>query len=386
MEIRARYLTVGLFTLGIIAAGFLFVYWLYNAGGLGRREAYRVRFQGSVSGLFSGSPVTFNGLRVGEVTATTIDPVSPGTVVVTVGIQPGTPVRADTKVALDFQGLAGAATVALKGGNADAQPLALTGTEPPMLIADADAGQSVTESARTVMQKLNVVLTENSDPLKATLINLKTFTDALSRNSDRVDGILSGLERMTGGANKKGPGLVIDLTAPRNFKPLDHPPAGQLAIPEPTAIGTLDTDKLILDPAAPPDTSPAQWADALPKLVQARLVQSFENAGLVGSVIRGSEGTAADYQLQTDIRSLRVVAAPAPAAEFEVAAKLLTDKGHILAGRIIKKSIALPSNDPKIAASSLNEVFGKATVELVDWATATLAALPPKVPDVTPAQ
>ena len=68
MEIRARYVLIGAFTLAVIAAGFGFVYWLNNAGGLRERAVYRVRFEGSVSGLLAGSAVLFNGIRVGEVT------------------------------------------------------------------------------------------------------------------------------------------------------------------------------------------------------------------------------------------------------------------------------------------------------------------------------
>jgi len=37
METRARFILVGLFTLAVILAGFGFVYWLNNAGGLGPR-------------------------------------------------------------------------------------------------------------------------------------------------------------------------------------------------------------------------------------------------------------------------------------------------------------------------------------------------------------
>jgi len=386
METRARYLTIGLFSLGVIAAGFLFVYWLYNGGGLGRRDAYRVKFQGSVAGLFTGSPVTFNGLRVGEVVGLVLDPAAPGEVVAELGVVPGTPIRADTKVALDFQGLTGAAAVALNGGSAAARPFALTGAEPPMLVADAGATRSMTESARVVLQRIDNVLNQNADPLSSTISNLKTFTDALSRNSDRVDGILAGLERMTGGAAKKGPGQLVDLTAPKSFKPLSKVPAGQMVVPEPSTTGKLDTDKLVLDPSAPADAVGGQWADVLPKLLQSRIVQSFENAGMVGSVIRGNETTAADYQLQTDVRSFRIVSTPALAAEFELSAKVLNDKGRILAGRIIKKSVALAANDPKAAASGLDEAFGKVTVDLVDWATEVLAAQPPKTADPPPAQ
>ena len=77
METRARYALIGLFTVAVVLAGFAFVYWIQNAGGLGQRSAYRVRFDGSVSGLLVGSNVLFNGMRVGEVIALELDKKQP---------------------------------------------------------------------------------------------------------------------------------------------------------------------------------------------------------------------------------------------------------------------------------------------------------------------
>ena len=230
MEIRARYLTIGVFTLLVIATGFLFIYWLYNSGGLGRREAYRVQFPGAVAGLFVGSPVTFNGLRVGEVTSLGLDADQPQLVLANIGVAPGTPIRSNTKVELDFQGITGASSVALSGGAASGQPLSLTGSEPPTLVADVAGLQSMTQSARAVLQKLDGVLTDNADPLKSTLGNLNSFTTALARNSDRVDGILAGLERMTGGTGKKAGGDVVDLLPSRPLSVIDKPPPGQIVV------------------------------------------------------------------------------------------------------------------------------------------------------------
>jgi phospholipid/cholesterol/gamma-HCH transport system substrate-binding protein len=386
MEIRARYLTIGLFTLGMIAAGFLFVYWLYNSGGLGRRDHYHVLFKGSVAGLTTGSPVTFNGVRLGEVTFITLYAADPRQVLVGIAVADGTPLNSDTKAGLDFQGLTGAATVTLAGGDPKAAPL-----EPnrpgdlPFLTANADASLSMTQAVRAALQKFDVMLSENADPLKSTIGNLNSFTTALARNSDRVDGILAGLERMTGGAGKKGGGLVVDLAPPKSLSLIAKVPAGQIAINEPTALGTLDTDKLTLDPAAAPDAAAASWADALPKLMQARLVQSFENAGMVGSVVRG-DGSTSDYLLQNDLRSFGISTDGGPAAELELSAKLVNAKGRVLAGRIFKSKVALASSDPKIAAAALNEAFGRTAQELIGWTVGVVAALPPPPPeDAAPA-
>ncbi len=77
METRARYALIGLFLLGVIAAGFGFVYWMENRGGFLPRTAYQVRFESSVPGLSVGSAVLFNGIRVGEVTDLQLDAEQP---------------------------------------------------------------------------------------------------------------------------------------------------------------------------------------------------------------------------------------------------------------------------------------------------------------------
>src|SRR6186997_1118878 len=116
METRAPYALIGLFVMTVIAAAFGFVYWLHNSGGLTERTVYRVHFENTVSGLLKGASVLFNGIRVGEVTNLQLEANNPQAVTATIAVDAGTPVRADTKVGLDFQGLTGVPVVALEGG------------------------------------------------------------------------------------------------------------------------------------------------------------------------------------------------------------------------------------------------------------------------------
>ena len=48
------------------------------------------------------------------------------------------------------------------------------------------------------------MLSDNSASLKSAIANIDSFAGALARNSDKVDGILAGLERMTGGGTSSG--------------------------------------------------------------------------------------------------------------------------------------------------------------------------------------
>jgi len=120
METRAPYALIGAFVLVVIAAVFGFVYWLNNTGGLGQRALFQVRFESSVSGLLTGAAVLFNGIRVGEVTALRLSAEDPRQVTGTIAVAPSTPIRADTQVGLEFQGLTGVPVIALQGGSAGA--------------------------------------------------------------------------------------------------------------------------------------------------------------------------------------------------------------------------------------------------------------------------
>jgi phospholipid/cholesterol/gamma-HCH transport system substrate-binding protein len=142
MEIRARYVQMGAFTLAVIAAGFAFVFWLKNTGGLRERTVYRIQFESPVSGLLKGSAVLFNGIRVGEVTSLDLSSANPRQVMATVAIERATPVHKDT-TGIDFQGADGIACRGADGRHLD-RPLLAAPWWPPVLVADP-ARQSMSQ-------------------------------------------------------------------------------------------------------------------------------------------------------------------------------------------------------------------------------------------------
>ena len=374
METRAPYALIGLFVVAAIGAVFGFVYWLNNTGGLGERTVYRVRYENTVSGMLIGSAVLFNGIRVGEVTDLKLDPQNPRQVTATIAVAAGTPLRADTKASIDFQGLTGVAVVTLSGGDPGSPMLTPSGANPPVIVADPLAGQNMTQAARTVLQRLDSILADNSDALKNTIGNLSTFTDALARNSSKVDGIITGLERMTGGSAAAAPPVVYDLTAPREFPPSDKTPEAQLTIAEPTAVLMLDTQKILVRPKAPDDATfeTAKWSDSLPKLIQAKVLQSFENSKYLAAVARPADGLTSNYQLLIDIRSFQVATDPDTAAVVELSAKILGEDGKIKNSRVFRSALPVKLSDAASAAGALNEAFGAVAKELVIWTAAAI--------------
>ena len=374
METRARYAFIGLFVLVAVGAVFGFVYWLNNTGGLNKRTVYHVRFENTVSGLLPGAAVLFNGIRVGEVTDLQLSSDNPRQVLAKIAIATSTPVRADTHVGLEFQGLTGVPVIALEGRSNAPSTWSTAPGEPPVLTADPSAGLSMTQAARDALRRVDTVLAENSEPLRETIANLKTFSAALARNSDRLDGIVAAVERMTGGGPAVAPPIIYDLTAPRAFPPIDKVPAGLLAVLEPTAIILFDTQKILVRPSGTegPTFTTARWSDNLPKLLHARIIQSFENANLLRTVTRATEGLTADYQLFIDIRSFQLSMTAEPVADVEFAAKILSNDAKIIEARIFRATVPVKPADAAGTAAALNEAFGKVIVELVPW---TLSAM-----------
>lgn len=368
METRAPYAVIGLFVLAAIAAVFGFVYWLNHAGGIGERALYRVRFEETVAGMLTGAAVLFNGIRVGEVTRLALSGDDPREIVATIAIAPDTPVRTDTTASIEFQGLTGVAVVTLGGGTREAPPLKSSDGRPPLIKADTLAGQSMTQAARTVLRRLDTLLADNAEPLHGALDNLSKFSEALARNSDRIDGILGGLERMTGGGARGTPAASHTLTAPREF-PAASRKRAQVVVPEPSALLVVDTQKILILPREA-DTNAlarAQWADNIPKLIQAKVIEAFENSNYVDAVSKPIDGLAIDYQLLLDVRSFQIDGAGEPAAKVEVGAKVLNTSGKIIGTRTFARTEVAQAGDPRGAVAAMDKAFGAVVTELVVW-------------------
>lgn len=198
METRANYILVGLFALAVIAGGFGFVYWFNSPSGGPERKRYEVVFDGTVSGLKPGGWVLFNGLRVGEVASLRIDPDAPRQVIAAIYVDKNVVLRQDTGVGLEFQGLTGFATIALRGGSATSPVL-----DPPILHADLGSTQDLSSAARSVLRRLDTVVTENETSVRTSLKNLEVFTGTLANNSDRIERIIANAEGVVGGADAK---------------------------------------------------------------------------------------------------------------------------------------------------------------------------------------
>jgi phospholipid/cholesterol/gamma-HCH transport system substrate-binding protein len=363
METRAPFIVVGAFVLAAIGAVFGFVYWLHNSGGTGVRTVHHVQFDGSVSGLLVGAAVLFNGIRVGEVTNLSLVADSPRRVDATIAVASDTPIHTDTKVGLDFQGLTGVPVIALEGGK---EAGASTGTL--TLVADPAAGQSMTQAARNALERVDTVLAENAEPLKSTIANLKTFTDGLAKNTGGLDSIVAGLVKMTGGDVPTVPKTIYDLSIPNDFASPKKPLKEQLLMPTPTAILLLDTQRFVLAPNEDlAGFANAQWADSIPKMLQIKLIQSFENYDVAHAPLRATDNPGTNFQLVIDIRSFQIDTALELTVDIGFSARILNKDGQVVASQLFQQRRKLEKPDAASAVTAFDDAFGSIATDLITW-------------------
>src|ERR1700712_1055858 len=205
METRANYILIGSFTLAVIAAAIGFVLWFQNLHSSKQRTPLRIIFEGAASGLRNGGNVNFNGIRVGEVMSVKLD--NPRRVVALAMIENNAPIRKAPLVGLEFQGLTGVAAISLKGGAEAAPAVPLDEDGVPVLTADPNALQDVTEAIRGTLQNINRVVADNQESVKNSLHNLETFTASLARNSEKIDNVMLKVD----GVMTKADSLMLGL-------------------------------------------------------------------------------------------------------------------------------------------------------------------------------
>lgn len=173
-----------------------------------------------------------------------------------------------------------------------------------------------------------------------------------------------------GGLLSKTPPTAYNLSAAKDFPKRGHAARGQLIVVEPTALGPYDSERIMVrpSPGEAATLGDAQWEERLPKLMQARILQSFENASRLRAVGRPADKIATDFVLVTEVRAFEISAADGTAV-VEIAAKIVRERtGRIMAARVIRATVPAAATQGAGAIEALNEAFVKVATQLVLWA------------------
>lgn len=144
----------------------------------------------------------------------------------------------------------------------------------------------------------------------------------------------------------------------------------QILVAEPTALKAFDGMNVVIRPA---DGSiqylkGAQWADRLPKVVQARLADAYQKSGAFGGVGKPGEGLAIDYQILVEVRSFEVQVGNGGRGHVELFVKILNDRnGVVRASKTFVTDAALSGQGNGAYVASLDAAFNQASVEIIRW-------------------
>jgi cholesterol transport system auxiliary component len=167
------------------------------------------------------------------------------------------------------------------------------------------------------------------------------------------------------------PPTTFDLTAPTQVTARGNGRA-QIMVAEPTALQAINSDRIVVRPGSGEVTylPGAQWADRLPVLVQARLIQTFENAHRTGMVGRPDDKFTPDALLVTEIRDFQIEAGSSPTAVVTVAARVVSQStGRITAASLFTSRVPAAGMSGEQTTSALDQALRKVLVEVMAWTT-----------------
>ena len=181
---RATNLAVGTTLLAVIGAAFAGLLVFQKIHGARNQAPLRIVFNGSASGLHRGGTVTFDGVPAGVIRSIKLE--NPRKIVAEVMLDNSAPLRKDTVVGIEFQGLTGVADIALVGGAPSAPPVPLDRDGVPVLTADLSEQQSITDTLHNV----DHFLIDNRQTIKDAMLSFETYTASLKSKGEAIDSIV----------------------------------------------------------------------------------------------------------------------------------------------------------------------------------------------------
>ncbi len=164
---------------------------------------------------------------------------------------------------------------------------------------------------------------------------------------------------------------TYDISAPQDFPGLKGSSRAQLLILEPSALKILDSQQIVIKPseAEVEYLARAQWADRLPKLVQLKLLETFENTGRVKAVAKPGDGLLIDYQIVSEIRAFEAnIGGGISQARVAFSVKLVSDRtGQVVRTRVFEETVQIPGGGSLEIVLGLDAAFDAVARDMVAW-------------------
>ncbi len=146
--------------------------------------------------------------------------------------------------------------------------------------------------------------------------------------------------------------------------------AVQVLVPRPRALKALDSDYIaVVENGMIYSYFPqAAWTDALPNVVQAKIVETLQGTGRLRGVGVPGEGLLIDYQLQTEVRSFELRVDGANRGLVEISAKLVNDRnGRTIGTQVFRAETPTGGSSVDQAVAALNASADRVFTDMASW-------------------
>ncbi|SDR36832.1 cholesterol transport system auxiliary component [Pseudovibrio sp. Tun.PSC04-5.I4] len=187
--------------------------------------------------------------------------------------------------------------------------------------------------------------------------------------------LLSGLAA----CGTSGPEALYGLTAPRNVPVKAGRSDYQVLVATPVALQALDTTNIAVTQGGPVYSyfPKVAWSDTLPRVFQAKLIETLENTGKLRGVSQPGQGLLIDYQLQTTLRAFELQVNGGSRAYVEVSARLVDDRdGRSVAMRVFASEVPTTSDGVGDAIPALNAASDQVLAQIASWSLITVGRMP----------
>lgn len=160
---------------------------------------------------------------------------------------------------------------------------------------------------------------------------------------------------------------TFEISAPTGVGSIRGGTGAQLLIKLPNALKAIDSDRIVVKNGdfGISYLEGVQWSDTVPRMVQAKLVEAFENTGSTGATAKPGDGLVIDYQLIPDLRRFEIVDGT---AAIEMSIKLLADRsGRVLDAQIFTARAAASGDDGTAYVAAFDEAFAELSHQIIRW-------------------
>ena len=163
---------------------------------------------------------------------------------------------------------------------------------------------------------------------------------------------------------------TYDLGAPTDFDGIRGRSNAQILVAQPTALKSLDSEMIVVRPGGSEITyfGDAQWSDRLTRVVQEKLIQTFENSGRIRSVAKPGDGVVVDYKIVTTIRAFELLDAGSTTARVALSVKIINDRnGRVRATRQFSASAPASVSSSAKGVEGIDKASQSVLKDVLAW-------------------